>query len=177
MVLETLECLAVLVNGNNEKKTTSKELWEKITIIMTDSIEKNLHIEDGIAAAVGSTHIPIHLLCMAHTVEALDRSNINALANLEESLKFREALESITPGVMSFLRGEKSVVLCAIKSILNIVSHNNSSSSTNQAELFDYVLQRENKVKHLSFYQEHRFTKLQYLPKVPGTFSKNYEKL
>ena len=162
LILETLECLAVLVNGNDEKGTTAKELWEKITIIMTDSVKKNLHIEDGIAAALGSTHIPLHLLCKAHTVEALDRSNIKVLANLEASLKFREALESINPGVKSFLRGEKSVVLCAIKSILNFVSHDKSSSTTNQADLFDYVLQQENKIKHLSLYQERRFTQLGY---------------
>ena len=45
---------------------------------------------------------------MAHTGETLDRSNINVLANLEAALKFREALESINPGVKSYLRGEKS---------------------------------------------------------------------
>ena len=154
LILETLECLAVLVTGNDEKKTTSKELWEKITIIRTDSVEKNLHIEDESAAAVGSTHIPIHLFCNALMVEALDRSNINVLATIEESLKFREALESSNPDVKSLLRGEKLLVLCAIKLILNFDSHNKSSSSTNQAELFDYVLQKENKVKHLSLYQE-----------------------
>ena len=82
------------------------------------------------------------------------------LADLEQSLKLREAVESINPGVRSFLRGEKSVVLCAIKSILNFVSHDKSASSTNQADLFDMILQRENKVKHL--YQERRLTKLGY---------------
>ena len=161
LLLETLERLAVLVNKES-KKTDAKTLWEKINIIMTDSVEKNLHIENGIAAALGSSHIPLHLLCKAHTVEALDRSNINVLAQIEEAVKFRESLESINPGLKSFLRGEKSVALCAIKSILNFVSHDKSSSSTNQAELFDYVLQREKKIKHLSLYQERRFTKLGY---------------
>ena len=135
LILETLERLAFLVNGKGEK-TTAKELWEKINIIMTDSVEKNLHIEEEIAAALGSSQIPLHLLCKAHTVEALDRSNIDVLAKIESGLKFREALESINPGIKSFLRGEKSVVLCAIKSILNFVSHDKSSSSTNQAEFF-----------------------------------------
>lgn len=156
LLVETLERLAVLANS------TACALWNKIDIIMTDSVEKNLHIENGIAAALESSHVPLHLLCKAHTVEALDRSNINVLANLEQSLKFREAVESINPGVRSFLRGEKSVVLCAIKSILNFVSHDKSASSTNQADLFDMILQRENKVKHLSLYQERRFTKLGY---------------
>ena len=50
----------------------------------------------------------------------------------------------------------------AIKSILNFLSHDKSSSSTNQAAFFDYVLWRENKVKHFSLYQEQHFTKLGY---------------
>ena len=41
-----------LVNSNNEEqRRTAKELWENTTIIMADSVEKNLHIENGIAAA------------------------------------------------------------------------------------------------------------------------------
>ena len=65
-------------------------------------------------------------------------------------------------GVKSFLRGKKSVVLCAIKCILSFVSHDKSAASTNQAELFDYILDREGKIRHLSLYQKHRFTKLGY---------------
>ena len=53
---------------------TVKELWKKSTIIMTDNVEKNLHIENDIAAALDSSHIPLHLLCKAHTVEELDGS-------------------------------------------------------------------------------------------------------
>ena len=100
-------------------------------------MEKNLHIGEGIATALGSEYTPFHFLCKALTVEALDRSNIDVLAQFENALKFREALESINPGVKSFLRGEISVALCAIKSILFFVSHDKSASSTNQAELFD----------------------------------------
>ena len=70
LILETLERLVILVNEDN-KKTTAKQLWEKINIIMTDSVEKNLHIEDEIASALGSTHVPLHLLCKAHTVEII----------------------------------------------------------------------------------------------------------
>ena len=125
------------------KRAATKELSKKTTIIMIDSVEKNLHTESGTEATLGSSHIPLHVLCKAHTVKALDGLNINVLASLESSLKFREALESINPDVKSFLRGEKLVVLCAIK-------------------FFDYVLQRENKVKHLSLYQEWRFTKFGY---------------
>ena len=138
LLLKTYECLALLVNSNDEEqRTTAKGLWEKTMIIMTDSVEKNLHIENGIAAALGSGHIPSQVLCKAHTVEALDILNINVFASLGSSLKFREAPESINPGVTSFLRVEKLVVVCAIKSILNSISNDKSSSSPNWVELFD----------------------------------------
>ena len=42
------------------------------------------------------------------------------------------------------------------------MSHDKSAASTNQAELFDYILHSEGKIKHLSLYQEHQFTKLGY---------------
>ena len=81
--LESYKQLA-LVNGNNEKqRMTEKELWEKTMIIMTDSVEKDPCIENFIATELSSRHIPLHLLYKAHTVEALDISNINVLARLE----------------------------------------------------------------------------------------------
>ena len=66
------------------------------------------------------------------------------------------------PGVKSFLHGEKSIAVCGIKSILNLISHDKSASSTNQADLFCFILQREDQVKHILRYQERRFTKLRY---------------
>ena len=104
---------------------------------MTDSVDKNLHIEKSIAKELKSNHAPYHFLCKSHTVVALGQSNINVLANLQHALKFREALESLNSGVKSFLRVKKSVVLCAIKCILSFVSHDKSAVSTNQqAKLF-----------------------------------------
>ena len=43
---------------------------------------------------------------------------------------------------------------------MNLISHDKSASFTNQADLFDFILQREIQVKHISLYQERRFTKL-----------------
>ena len=98
LLAETYERLALLVDSN-QGSATAKDLWEKTSIIMTDSVEKNLHIEKGIAKELKSNHVPYHFLCKAHTVEAPDRSNINVLANLEHALKCSEALESMNSGV------------------------------------------------------------------------------
>ena len=51
----------------------------------------------------------------------IDQTWMSVLASLESSLKLREALESINSSVKSFLKGKKSVVLHAIKSILNFL--------------------------------------------------------
>ena len=52
--------------------------------------------------------------------------------------------------------------VAAIKTIINFVSHDKSVTSMNQAALFDHILKRENKVKHILLYQERRFTELGY---------------
>ena len=138
-------------------------LWQKTDSIMTDSVSKNLGIEKEVTALLGSSlPPPNHLLCKSHPVEAFDRSNLSVLAVIENNLKFRMKLECINPGVKSFLRGKTTVVECAITSILNLVSHEKSARSSNQADLFDFILQRENQVKHIEMYHERRFTKLGY---------------
>ena len=55
-------------------------------------------------------------------------NQFKVLANMENQIKFCQALESINPAVKSFLRGEKSVATSAIKSILNFVSHDKSAT-------------------------------------------------
>ena len=125
-------------------------------------VSKNLKIKDGVTDVLKSNYKPYYLLCKSHLVEAFDRSNIEVLSTIENQLNFREKLESINSSLRYFLCGEKCVAVCGIKSILNLISHDKSASSTNQADLFDFVLQCENQVKHVSLYQECIFTKLGY---------------
>ena len=66
---------------------------------MTDSASKNLKIEDGVAERLNSTHIPYHILCKAHTVEAFDRSNLEVLSVVEKDVDFRGRLEKINLSV------------------------------------------------------------------------------
>ena len=159
LIVETYIRLALTITSTNQA-VSAKDLWEKITAIMTNSVTKNLKIEDGVADVLKSNYRPYHLLCKFHPV--LDRSNIEVLSTIENQLNFSEKLESIIPSVRSFLCGEKCVTVCGIKSILNLISHDKSASSTSQAFLFDFVLRRDNQVKHRSLYQERRFTKLGY---------------
>ena len=76
------------------------------------------------------------------------------LLQIEKKLNFREKLESVNPSVKSFLLGEQSVAVCGLKCILSLVSHGKSASSTNEADLFDFILQRECQGKYMSLYRE-----------------------
>ena len=160
LIVETYERLCETLK-QSDSSSSARLLWENTTALMTDSVEKNLHIGEGVAEKLQSDHVPMHLLCKSHTVEAFDRSNLSVLSGIEKKIDFRQSLEMMNPAVRSFLRG-KSVVECAITSILNLVSHDKSATSTNQAELFDHILEREGAVKHVSMYYERRFTKLRH---------------
>ena len=116
LIVETYQRLAATLNSQ-EKPAAAKDLWEKTTAFMTDSVSKNLKIENGVAEVLNSSHIPYHLLCKAHTVEAFDRSNLDVLGSIEKEVNFRSKLEAMNPAVKSFLRGKTSVVEAAITSV------------------------------------------------------------
>ena len=143
LIVETYIRLALTITSTDQA-VSAKDLWGKTTAVMTDSVRKNLKIEDGVADVLKSNYKPYHLFCKSHLVEAFVRSNIEVLSTIENQLHFREKLESINLPVRSFLRGEKCVAVCWIKSILNLISHDKSATSTNQADLFDFTLQLEN---------------------------------
>ena len=65
LIVETLNRLTVVAN---DPEVTAVHLWKKIDAMMTDAVSKNLKI-GGVAAMLGSHHIPYHLLCKSHTSE------------------------------------------------------------------------------------------------------------
>ena len=115
---------------------------------MTDSVSKNLKIEDLVAEKLGSKHAPYHLLCKGHVVEKLDASNLDVLAASEERVKLRQHLEAINPALKLFFRGKKTVVVAGILAILMLVSYSKSGNSSSLAEEFDVITEREGAVKH-----------------------------
>ena len=80
-----------------------KLIWSKIGAIMTDSVSKNLGIENMIAASLSSLHIPLHLLCASHTCEVFDAGNLKVLARIEEQLNIKQKILSHLPSLRSFL--------------------------------------------------------------------------
>ena len=157
LLVETIKRLSVAATGSDE---SAKKLWENLFALMTDSVSKNLKIEDGISEYFGSTYKPIHLLCKSHTVEKLDICNLEVLASFETRVKQRTVLESINPRLKSFFRGKKTIVEAGIESLLKLVTHRHSGNNTSQADTFDHICESEVVVKRLFLYQQRRFTNL-----------------
>ena len=128
---------------------------------MTNSVSKNLHVEESVAATLNSTHIPFHLLCVSHTCEVFDRGNMAILKNAEEKLGLREKLIARMPALKSFLSAGKSVTVTALEALNKLVSNDGHVSS--QWELFEKLLLDKKKTKKQSQYRERRFAKLGYV--------------
>ena len=97
LLIETYSRLSYAAPVDKLENITPTALWEKTNAIMTDSVSKNLKIEDLIGESPGSDHQPYQLLCKSHTVEKLDAINLEVLATIEKSVKQRELFESINP--------------------------------------------------------------------------------
>ena len=140
--------------------TSAKVLWEKVTSVMTDSVSKNLHVEDQVAATLNSTHIPFHLLCVSHTCEVFDTGNIKVLLEAEKKLGLRETLITRMPALQSFLPSSKSVTVASLEALNKLVINNGHKSS--QWQLFDKHLAETGKTKKHNQFHERRFGKLGY---------------
>ena len=158
LLVETYSRLSVAASVDKQENITPADLWEKTDAIMTDSVLKNLKIEDLIGESLAFDHWPYHLLNKSHTVEKRDATNLEVLATIEKSVKQRELFESINPSLKSFFRGKKTVVEAGIDALMTVVSHDKSGKSCSQAELFDLICEREG--VYLLLYQQNRLTKM-----------------
>ena len=119
-------------------------------------------MQSKVAEKLGSAHLPSHLLCKAHTVEALDQSNLRVLANLESKLQLRESFININPHLRSFYRGKSTVVVCGINALLKLITPDHSAKAVSLSDEFDFLVEQSGTVKHISLYHERRFTNLGY---------------
>ena len=59
---------------------------------MTDSVTKNLKVEEGVAETLNSRHIPYHILCKSHACERKDSGNLSLLSKIEGQIGLRELI-------------------------------------------------------------------------------------
>ena len=91
MIVAALKRLSVASGAD------SKELWEKVSALMTDSVAKNLHIKEQIVNTLSSSHIQFLILCVSHTCGVFDKGNISVLCEVERKIGLRELLISHMP--------------------------------------------------------------------------------
>ena len=168
LIVETYECLAAAASAFTGMDLTAKVLWEQTDAFKADSVAKNLLIEKTVARSLNFTHEPFHILCKSHIVEKLDKFNLSVLNELEESMKLRNTLESVNPALFrishpaQFFRGKAAVVEVEIYALLKLVTYDKSANSCPLADEFDYIVEKEGKVKHMSLNHQQRFAKLGY---------------
>ena len=91
----------------NKLNVTASNLWGKIDAIVTDAVTKNLKIEDGVAEALRSKHVPYHILCKSHTCERLDTDILTTLSQVQAKVCLRETLSKREPHLKLFMRFHK----------------------------------------------------------------------
>ena len=64
LLVETIKQLSLAATESDE---STKKLRGNLFALMTDSVSKNLKIEDGISESLGSTYKMIHLPCKSQT--------------------------------------------------------------------------------------------------------------
>ena len=153
LFVETFGGLTATLKVSHHQTLQPKTLWEKVDAIMTDAVTKNLEIEETIAKALDSSHIPLHLLCKSHTVEALDKSSLEVLNEIEKSVKQQEIFEKINPALKSFFHDKKALVEAGTETLLSLITHDKSAKSCPQADLFDFTCEREGVSKTVFLYQ------------------------
>ena len=62
LVVENYKCLAAAASAFSGMDLTVKVLWEQSDAFMSDSVAKNLLIENTVAKSLNSTHEPYHTL-------------------------------------------------------------------------------------------------------------------
>ena len=155
MIVAALKRLSVASGAD------SKELWEKVSALMTDSVAKNLHIEEQIANTLSSSHIAFHLLCVSHTCEIFDKGSILVLCKVERKIGLRELL-IISHMLMlkSFLSKGRSVTLAALTAFTKLAINDGHKSSLYHE--FDHARQVTGYSKKFSGFKERRFAQMGY---------------
>ena len=156
LFFETFSCLSMALNVSTDENIEPVRLREKVDAIMTDAVTKNLGIEETVLTTLGSSHQPYHLLCKSHTVEALDRSNLEVLSKTEKSVKQQDVLEQINPPMKTFFRGKKALIEAGIEALLSLITLGTSGKSSSQADLFDHICEKEQIHRRVFLYQQRR---------------------
>ena len=154
LFVETFSLFSMAFNVSADENIEPVHLWEKMDATMTDAVTKNLVIEGMVSTTLGSSHQPYHLFRKSHTVEVLDRPNLEVWSKIEKSVKQQGVLEQFNPSLKSFFRGKIALVKARIEALLSLITLDKSGKSSSQTDLFDHICKREQIHKRVFLYQQ-----------------------
>ena len=160
-IVEEYKRMAAAASILLNKDIEPDKLWINTHYLSTDSVSKNHSIGQGVADALGSSHVPIHSFCKSHTAgEGIDAELIKTLTfTLENPLKLRAQLEKLNPSLRMYFR-HQSVVQAGMRALTKLVTPDKSANSCSLSEHFDQLCDRQGHKRKLTLYKERRFGKL-----------------
>ena len=127
---------------------------------MTDSVTKNVKVEELALEMLSSSYVPIHVLCKSHTHGKLDKFCIDALSVVKSQLKITDMIIQRKARLKSFIPQSRYVAVCAMTALLKLVAHEKSGKPTSLAKDFELNLAEDRISKNVIIYKERWFTKL-----------------
>ena len=76
--------------------------------------------------------------------------NLSVLNKFEKDTKLRDKFVSVNPALKLYFWGKDAIVESGIHTLLNLVTYNKSGNSCSLADEFEYIVEKEVKVKHVS---------------------------
>ena len=136
---------------------SSEEIWQQIDFTMTDSTSHNMLVDDMVAEALETDHVPSHLICQVHPA-CMFNLKLEQLCKLVDSTIGPDKIFSLF--AVSLSEVQTSVVEQWMDCLTRLVTHDFDHKSWNYAEQFDiFISPQKNPAKRL---QKERFNSLNY---------------
>ena len=136
---------------------SSEDLWRRIDFTMTDSTIHNMKVDDMVSAALGTDHIPFHLLCQVHPACMFTRC-LQKLFKKVDTMIGPTKIFSVF--AVSLSEVQESVVEQWMNCVTRLITHDYDHKSWNYADEFDiFICPLKNPAKRL---QQERFNSMVY---------------
>ena len=149
--------LTILAILSTVSGVSSEEIWKRIDFTMTDSTTHNMQVDDRVAEALGTDHVPSHLLCQVHPACMFTRQ-LQKLCKQVDTTIGPSKIFSVFAVSLSDVN--ESVVEQWMDCLTRLVTHDFDHKSWNYSKQFDiFICPLKNAAKRL---QKERFNSRNY---------------
>ena len=136
---------------------SSKDLWRQIDFTMTDSTIHNMKVDDLVSEALGTEHVPSHLLCQVHPACMFTRNLQKLFKQIDVKIGPTKIFSAFAVSMTDI---QDSVVEQWMNCLTRLVTHDFDHKSWNYADEFDiFIFPIKNPAKRL---QKERFNSFVY---------------